>query len=216
MSQNLSDAFGASARGLVRPGQRPHRNAQPTAAEPAEETRSGPSAATQAPPEPPLSTPAAEEPSVRAEPDPRPAHEEEQGNQARDEQGPAPATSQSIVYLAPALRDALDSARKRDRRTNADLVFDAIDRAQYQLPELIRRQQRLDRPPNSLFSARPSRTRQRATTPAERTVPFSFRATADELSVIDRLVEETNASSRSSLVAAAVEATFGRGARRKR
>lgn len=214
MSQNLTDAFGASARGLVRPGQRPHRQPQPPTADPAEEPQGGPSAAAQTPPESLPPAPAAEEPSVQAEPEP--AREEEQGDQAPHEQGPAPATSQSIVYLAPGLRDALDAARKRDRRTNADLVFDAIDRAQHQLPELIRRQQRLDRPPNSLFSARPSRTRQRATTPSERTVPFSFRATADELAVIDRLVEETNASSRSSLVAAAVAATFGRGTRRKR
>ncbi|WP_085916755.1 MULTISPECIES: hypothetical protein [Pseudonocardia] len=132
------------------------------------------------------------------------------------EQEPAPATSQSIVYLAPGLRDTLDAARKRDRRTNSDLVFDAIDRAQHQLPELVTRQQRQERPPNSLFSARPSRTRQRATSPSERTVPFTFRATADELTVIDRLVEETGASSRSSLISAALHATFARGSRRKR
>lgn len=208
MSQsNLTEAFGASARDLVRPGQRPVRQDQPPEPEPSvkevHEPSTTPSSETSVgPPQEPSET------STRQD-----APESEQG---WDEQAPALATSQSIVYLAPGLRDTLDAARKRDRRTNADLVLDALDRARHQLPELVTRQQRQERPPNSLFSARPSRTRQRATSPSERTVPFTFRVTADELVVIDRLVEETSASSRSSLVAAALQAAYARRPRRKR
>lgn len=199
---NLADAFGASARGLVRPGQRPGQQSQRSApeAEGTDERRDAD------PPSPPDPVAPPDKPDAPADPVAEPDW---------NEQEPTPATSQSIVYLAPRLRDTLDAARKRDRRTNADLVFDAIDRAQHQLPELVTRQQRQERPPNSLFSARPSRSRQRATSPSERTVPFTFRATADELAVIDRLVEETSASSRSALIAAALHATFNRG-RRKR
>lgn len=209
MSQsNLTEAFGASARDLVRPGQRPVRQDQPPVPEPSvTEVQHEPAT-------PPSSEESVGPPQEPAEKPSRP--EDSESDRAWDEQAPALATSQSIVYLAPGLRDTLDAARKRDRRTNADLVLDALDRARHQLPELVTRQQRQERPPNSLFSARPSRTRQRATSPAERTVPFTYRVTADELVVIDRLVEETNASSRSSLVAAALQATYARRPRRKR
>lgn len=208
MSQNnLADVFGTSARDLVRPGQRPGRQDQ----------RSAPAGAADGQRDPVPPVPSADPVDPPVEPTEKPITQADPvAEQDWSEQEPAPATSQSIVYLAPGLRDTLDAARKRDRRTNSDLVFDAIDRAQHQLPELVTRQQRQERPPNSLFSARPSRTRQRATSPSERTVPFTFRATADELAVIDRLVEETSASSRSSLIAAALHATFARGMRRKR
>lgn len=219
---SLADSFGQSARGLVRPGERPARRAT----EPATTTAS-PAAPVDAEAE--TERPGGEQPGVTTVEEPatesadEPAGGVAQHSDVQDvadpssETGPgSTATSQSIVYVAPAVREALDALRKRDRRTNAELVFDALDRTQHQLVELMGRQNRHQRPASSLFGSRPGRTRPRSISPEERTVPFTFRATAAELTVIDRLVETSGAASRSALVAVALEAVYTRGQRRRR
>ncbi len=219
---SLADSFGQSARGLVRPGERPARRAT----EPATSTAS-PAAPVDAEAE--TERPGGEQPGVTTVEEPAteraaaPAGGVAQHSDVQDVADPSSetgsgstATSQSIVYVAPAVREALDALRKRDRRTNAELVFDALDRTQHQLVELIGRQNRHQRPATSLFGSRPGRTRPRSISPEERTVPFTFRATAAELTVIARLVETSGAASRSALVAVALEAVYTRGHRRRR
>lgn len=212
---SLNEAFGQSARGLVSPGRRrPSRPAAPPV-EPAgsEAVPEEPSTAAAAP-EPAPVAPAAPEPPRRTEAVPQASDAE--AAPVDDYSAGAEATSGSIIYVSPALRDTLDGLRRRQRCTNADLVFDAVDRTQQQLPGMVARQHRQERPANSLFAGRASRTRQRAATPGDRTVPFTFRATAGELAVIDQQVERTGASSRSALLAVALEAAYGRAARRRR
>lgn len=222
---NLAEQFGQSARGLVRPGQRPRTRPEATPRPPADPSSPAESDAGEVEPQREATpSPADTTTADTSAAGPTTANSEQEGSSGETaaspdvNPGPVPAmaTVQSIVYVAPAVRDALDVVRKRDRRTNAELVFDALDRTQHQLPELVARQHRQERPVNSLFATRQSRTRQRATTPAERTVPFSYRATAAELSVIDQLVTTAGAASRSALIAVALEAVFARGNRRRR
>ncbi|ANY10690.1 hypothetical protein [Pseudonocardia sp. HH130630-07] len=125
------------------------------------------------------------------------------------------ATSQAIVYVSPSVRKALEAARRRDRQTNAELVFDAVDRTKDQLADLVADQNRQERPADSLFASRLTRTRRRAASPSERLVPFSFRATESEYNVLDWLVTDTSATSRSALVSVALEAVYGQRRRRR-
>lgn len=217
MSSSLNDAFGKSARGLVSPGRRPGTPSSTPPSAP-REPQGPPEAAPAASPEPPAPQRATVEPEPSSPTEDAPSVPEPEATAAGTDaySAGAEATSGSIIYVSPTLRDTLDGLRKRQRCTNADLVFDAVDRTQQQLSDMVARQHRQDRPANSLFAGRASRTRQCAATPGDRTVPFTFRATAAELAVIDEQVERTGASSRSVLLAVALEAAYGRGQRRRR
>ena len=217
---SLNDTFGKSARSLVSPGRRPAAPSTTPQATPREPQAPAPEAAPAPAREPESTAPQRtatepEQPSTSGSATPAPEPGATAGGTDAYSAG-AEATSGSIIYVSPTLRDTLDGLRKRQRCTNADLVFDAVDRTQQQLADMVARQHRQDRPANSLFAGRASRTRQRAATPGDRTVPFTFRATAAELAVIDEQVERTGASSRSVLLAVALEAAYGRGQRRRR
>ena len=94
--------------------------------------------------------------------------------------------------------------------TNAEIAFDALDEVQHRLTGLVRDRRLRARPDTSLFPGRVRRGRLpggRATGNATETrmVLYQFRATEAELEIIDRLVVESGAESRSELVAAAME-----------
>lgn len=120
------------------------------------------------------------------------------------------------VYLHPAVRTAAVSQRKETKCTNAEIAFNAIDDVQHRLPGLIRDRRLQARPETSLFPARVRRGRfagggAAASAGDARRVLFQFRATDAELEIIDRLVGEHGAESRSELIAVAMEESLLRG-----
>lgn len=123
---------------------------------------------------------------------------------------PAPAAiaqSQSYqvtVYVLPEAKSAARQRRDRDGITNAEVAFDAIDATFTDLQELLRAQRTTARAENSLFP--PRRTPRHKSKLQARRVLWSIQATADELTVLDELMAEMGAESRSELIAAAVEA----------
>jgi hypothetical protein len=114
-------------------------------------------------------------------------------------------TSQVSVYLLPELLQTVRRARATTARgrTNADLAFEAIDATHRKLAELIAARRTGSGRPGSLF---PARRTGRAGADSARRVLWSMKATPVELAVIDRLVAETSAASRSELIATAMEA----------
>ncbi|WP_028934595.1 ribbon-helix-helix protein, CopG family [Pseudonocardia spinosispora] len=195
MTGDLSSAFGASAAsragldGLLPPRPRPET---PTA-------RSGerPAATIQVEP--------AEKAPTRPK-TPPPSRGAGAGRRLR----PAPAAiaqSQSYqvtVYVLPEAKLAARQRRDRDGVTNAEVAFDAIDATFTDLQELLRAQRTTERAENSLFP--PRRTPRRKAKVQSRRVLWSIQATADELAVLDELMAEMGAESRSELIAAAIEA----------
>lgn len=119
-------------------------------------------------------------------------------------------TFQVSVYVLPAVSRAIEEARRRTGRTNAEIAYDAIDAVRDRLPELVAARRGGDRPAGSLFPGRRSRTPRAAAAAEGRRRLWSLQATAAELAVIDGLVETTGARSRSELISCAVEAHFGR------
>ena len=212
---NLADAFGTPATaksnlgGLLPPRQRPSREGQVERREPGEERprkeeSSSPSTApAPSPPEP------RELAQTEASPRPRPAR----ATAARRKLRPAPAlarqsqTFQVPVYVLPEVKVVAEQRRKEDRRiTNAQIAFDAIDSTFENLSILLRSRRMIDRPRDSLFPSR--RAPRNKVSLAERRVLWAIQATADELEVLDGLVTELNAESRSDLISTAVEASL--------
>src|SRR5690606_11144152 len=194
----LGEAFGLA-------GKLPSRRAAatPTPAQAPVQAPEPPEAAVQVPP--PAPEPAAEEtpaPARRADP-PQPADD---------------STFQVSVYVLPDVVRALDGARRRTGRTNAELAYDALDAVRGRLEELVTaRRGGGDRPAGSLFPGRRSRASRAAASADGRRRLWSMKATADELEVLDGLVEETGARSRSEVISCALEAVHGpRGRRRGR
>ena len=112
-------------------------------------------------------------------------------------------TSQVSVYVLPELLQAVRRTRANDRgRTNADIAFEAIDATHRKLAEIVAARHGRAGRPGSLF---PTRRTGRSTEPTRR-VLWSMKATPAELAVVDRLVTETGAVSRSELIATAMEA----------
>jgi hypothetical protein len=208
----LGNAFGPSAAGLA--GRLARRSSTPAAPAipvpqrhpepPSPAPTPAPQRAVEAPaPEPPEPErrPAkkASRPATKRTPAPRPA--------------PTPAvpvdvptstsTVQVSVYLLPAALQAVRREVRRTKRTNADMAFTAIDATHRDLPELVARRRIIPREEGSLF---PSRVRHRATGDESRRILWSMQATPDELQVIDQLVDDTGAASRSELISVAVEA----------
>ena len=125
-----------------------------------------------------------------------------------------PTTSYQVpVYVHPGVRNAATDRRKTDKLTNAEIAFDALDEVQHRLTALIRDRRLQARPDSSLFPGRIRRGRlagggAAAAVGDARRVLWGFRATGAELEIIDRLVTDTGAESRSELVAVALEETL--------
>lgn len=120
------------------------------------------------------------------------------------------------IYVHPAVKTAASSRRKEFKLTNAEIAFDALDEVQHRLAGLVRDRRLRARPDTSLFPGRVRRGRlaggraEGAATDV-RMVLYQFRATEAELEIIDRLVAESGAESRSELVAAAMEESLLKG-----
>jgi len=217
---DLSDLFGGSARSdtaaaelqaMIPPKHAPPAKQQdqadeePTAATPAKKTaakKATPEPAkqqSQADEEPTAATPA-KKTAVRRKVPPKPTRTEPASAEAEE----ATATS---VYIHP---DAKTKIRKlRDGRTNAEIALGAIDAVHERLAELVDAHH-TQAPPGgegSLFPGRRTTTGRRRGGP--RRVLWTIQITPAETAVIDRLMTETGAASRSELVAVAVEAHLG-------
>ena len=124
---------------------------------------------------------------------------------------------QVVVYVHPSAKSAATTQRREQKVSNAEIAFDAIDAVQHRLDGLIKTRRLQRRPDSSLFPGRVRRGRvsgggAAATAGDARRVLWGFRATGQELAVIDRLVERTGAESRSELVATALEEVLLQGA----
>lgn len=107
-----------------------------------------------------------------------------------------------IVYLPATLRTQLREVTAKSGSTYTDLALDAIDATHSRLSDLLQAPGRPDRP-SSLFAGARPRRRQRHIEPQ---VQVSLRLTTSQLKVIDDLVSDCAASSRSALVATALRA----------
>lgn len=117
---------------------------------------------------------------------------------------------QVVVYVHPSVKSVATTQRREQKVSNAEIAFDAIDAVQHRLDGLIKTRRLQSRPESSLFPGRVRRGRVNgggavATEGDARRVLWGFRATGQELAVIDRLVERSGAESRSELVATALE-----------
>ncbi len=110
------------------------------------------------------------------------------------------------VYVLPAAKAAAQQRRARDRVTNAEVAFSAIDTMFSELQQLLQSRRTFQRKEGSLFPSRRHRTRGSSAEPQSRRVAWVLQATAEELGVLDSLVVELGAESRSELIAAAIEA----------
>lgn len=116
------------------------------------------------------------------------------------------------AYVLPAAKAEVARVRTQAGRTNAEVVFDAIDAVHHELPHLIAARNTVWRPEDSLFPARVQRRRrQQGRGPAEtaaRRILWTLRATTAELEILDRMAGECGAESRSELISVAVEAAL--------
>lgn len=125
---------------------------------------------------------------------------------------PAPAefdqtqSFQIPVYLLPAAKAAAQQRRARDHVTNAEVAFAAIDTTFPELQQLLQSRRTVERKEGSLFPSRRHRIRGSSAEPQSRRVAWVLQATAEELGILDSLVVELGAESRSELIAAALEA----------
>lgn len=205
---DLSEQFGGSARGSLGgllPPRQPTRTTQaPREADPV--PRPAPD-----PDDVPVQETAALEPDPDPGPDPDPEARPRTRTPSRRLQ-PAPAQvsrSQSFqvaTYVRPAVKAAAQQRRVRDRLSNAEIAFEAIDATFSRLQQLLQQRRTVQRNPDSLFPARTRRRFGSSTQPDTRMVPWVLQATADEIKVLDDLVSELGAESRSELIAVALEA----------
>lgn len=139
------------------------------------------------------------------------APSEDRGRPADASPQHSPAVDQSsrgaaravIVYLPVSLRDRLRKVTADRDATYTQLVLDAIDATHEQLAPMLT-QQRPARA-QSLFQRTATPRRRRHDEPH---VQVSLRLVPEDLAVIDRLVADLGAGSRSHLVATALHAHF--------
>lgn len=107
-----------------------------------------------------------------------------------------------VVYLPASLQERLRMySKQQQERPYTDIVLDAIDETHQRLAQLMA-PARGGRSPGSLFKGREMRRRRHD----EPQVQVSLRPSRSDLAVIDRLVREHRAGSRSALVATALDA----------
>lgn len=219
---DLSQQFGRPAAAASLGGLLPRRTAaaQPTAPDlaPGEEASSDDAAkdpdatVEQAGAQPPTPVPAAGSPEhdpgratpARPAPDaPRTASRRLRAAPAMESQS---QTFQVPTYVRPKVKSAAQQRRARERQTNAELAFEAIDATFADLHELLRQRRTTTRRPDSLFPPRQRRVHGSSAQPDTRVVPWVIQATAAEIAVLDGLVGELGAESRSELIAVALEA----------
>jgi hypothetical protein len=107
------------------------------------------------------------------------------------------------VYLPVSVRDRLRDYvddRRREGLTFTDVVFDAFDDQQRRLAELVGRPGGRGR--GSMFQGR-ERLRRRHEEPQ---VQATLRPSPEDLKVIDQLVKDHHAGSRSALITAVLDA----------
>lgn len=112
-------------------------------------------------------------------------------------------------YVLPEVIRYMAVVRKRTKKTNADLVMDALDFyvQRGQMAKLIaRRQTGPGRPKGSLFPSR--RVRGRAASDGKGRKLWTFQATKEEEAIMESLVEEYGANSMSELVSVVVESRY--------
>lgn len=113
-----------------------------------------------------------------------------------------------VVYLPASVRDRLRThTGHQDGATYTDVVLDALDALHEQLEQLLAGA-RTGRQEGSLFQDR-ERLRQRHN---EHQVQVTLRPARHDLAVIDRLVRDHNASSRSTPIARVLDAYLPPGA----
>ncbi|MBG0826148.1 hypothetical protein HS048_36390 [Planomonospora sp. ID91781] len=110
------------------------------------------------------------------------------------------------VYVMPEALRAVEQVRRRSGRTNAEIAYDALDAVRDRLAELVNDRRGPARSADSLFPGRrSSSTRQTAAREGRRAL-WSIQATAAEIAVLDGLVDDSGARSRSEVISCAVEA----------
>ncbi|MDG4756268.1 hypothetical protein O7630_35560 [Micromonospora sp. WMMD718] len=190
-SENLSDLFGPSAAASVSTaantlaGRLPDRR---TSAVDAVAANATPAArVTQQPQRSEKTTPVAR---------PQTEHRHDDGD--ADDDLPA----QISVYVLPAVVTTV--RRTRNGRTNAQIAFQAITALRDQLPELVAAHRRTAAKPSAAVGPFAPQPGDRSS--STRRVLWTFKATGRNQRVLDKIVGEAGAGSRSELVAAALEA----------
>lgn len=204
MTSGLGEAFGGSARGghqdlsgLLPPRPAPTAPApEPDAEESAAPDPPGDQQTPPAPPEPRKPAKTARPARRASTPPPEPAGAED-----------TDVTYPVSVYVLARVRRVAEKRRKETGVTNARIAFDAIDGCQHRLAGLIQARRTTPRAENSLFPSRVTRRPDPGVT-EQRRVLYQMRATAAEITVLDRLTEEAGAESRSELVSVALEAAL--------
>lgn len=176
---NLADVFGPAAaarpaNGLA--GRLPPRSTTTPATRPTN-------------PPPPVAPPVAD-PVARTVSAPRPA-----------QTAPDVGTKQITVYVLPHIPEAIKAAKSG--RTNAGVVYDAIESLRPRLTDLVTARQTPQNPAGALFA----RSTEDVATEGAR-ITWTFKTTPGNRKVLDQLVVVHGASSRSELVSVALEAAY--------
>lgn len=111
-------------------------------------------------------------------------------------------TPPTIVYMAATVRDALREKARTDDTTQTVVVLDALDHAH---ENGLQGQPSAARPSGSLFQGRRQTGRRRGGA----RVQVGLTLVADDLQVVDRLVDESGFDSRTALVEAALREYLG-------
>ena len=102
----------------------------------------------------------------------------------------------TVFYLPLDLSKELRELARSRNKTNADVIFDALESTLEELPELLK-------PPaggeDGMFTRTPTK-------PVGQKVQISGRMQEDNLAIIDRLVDQHGAESRSQLIEVALRA----------
>lgn len=134
--------------------------------------------------------------SPRSQPEPVPAPGAGSGVPSVREQQPARLRRRphTVFYLPVDLSKELRELARSENKTNADVIFDALESTLEELPELLK-------PPaggeDGMFTRTPTK-------PVGQKVQITGRIQEDNLTIIDRLVDQHGAESRSQLVEVAL------------
>lgn len=195
--ENLAEVFGPAAKSLA--GRLPPRRTSAAGLAQPSVVQEQPAPAAQ--PAPPARVaPVDASPAERiVQPEVRPSPVDEVDEHDEDDQLPA----QISVYVLPAVVTAV--RRVRRGRTNAQIAFEAITAVRDQLPTLVARHRTsASRPTGGVGPFAPQPSDKSSTGP--RRVLWTFKATGRNQRILDQIVREVGAESRSQLVAAALEA----------
>jgi hypothetical protein len=174
---NLSDVFGAPAAGSGLAGRLPRvAPAQPAAAPVA--------APVAVPPAIPVAAPVAGQPAAA------PASADADTS-----------TRQITVYVLPHVPDRIRAGKHG--RTNAAVVYDAIEAAQQQIPALLAARRAAPQPASGALFARHTGDQRDGGR-----VPWTFKTTPANRRVLDQLVDAHGAVSRSELVSTVLEHAY--------